>query len=132
MSHAAISRSEIGAPSPGDWAAAAPEPSTRSAASTALGVDMLTLPARIDPPARDAVEVLVHETVMIFYRRLGLAPLGHEFGAQRLRIAAVVGSAAQQHGRSAVPAPRHAKARVRLGQHRLLQRRLAPAAAAVG
>src|SRR5688572_9867926 len=63
MSHAAMSRSEIGLPSPGEWdvrgawavAAQAPSASVKTRTSERLGVDMLHLPVAVNAPARDAV-----------------------------------------------------------------------------
>src|SRR5882672_902030 len=118
MSQAVMSASEIRAPSPGVCA-------------SGLSVDMFDLPFAVDRPTREAVVVLVGEAERI--RRFpGLAALGDELGAQRLHAAGLVPGAALQYHRPAVPAPGHAEARERLGQHRLLQRGLAPALAAVG
>src|SRR5215831_16332371 len=57
--------------------------------------------------------------------------MGNDLGARRLHVAALVPGPALQHRGSAVPAPGHAEARERPWQHRLLQRRVAPALAAV-
>ncbi len=75
--------------------------------------------------------MLVREAERVLHRLLGLAALRDELGAQRLRVAGLVPGAALQHRGAAVPAPRHAEAGERLGQHRRLQRRLRPALAAV-
>src|ERR1700693_3906267 len=118
MSHAATSASEIRFPSAGDCAMAAPEPkaSTRKRAANRSGVDMFDLPFAVDAPARDAVVVLVWECQWVG-RPLGLAAQGHEFGAQGLHVPGLVPGAALQDHRPAVPAPGHAKAGERLGQH---------------
>src|SRR5882672_2605169 len=131
MSQAVMSASEIRAPSPGVCASAAPEPTRSAQTASGLSVDMFDLPFAVDRPTREAVVVLVGEAERI-RRFLGLAALGDELGAQRLHAAGLVPGAALQYHRPAVPAPGHAEARERLGQHRLLQRGLAPALAAVG
>src|SRR5262249_15089913 len=130
MSQGAMSASVMRTPSPGESAIAAPEMSARTASSS-LYVDMLHLPLAVDRPAREAVVVLVGERERI-RRLLRLAALSDEFGAQRLHVAAFVPRTALQDHRTAVPVPGHAEAGERLWQHRLLQRRLAPALAAVG
>src|SRR5258708_3112568 len=115
MSHAAISASLTGCPSRGVSAPAddAPKASVaRTAPKTtqaALSIHMLDLPAALDPPAGDAVEVLIGESEDR-WRLLGLAAQRHELGAGRLHVAAFVEGAALQHGRLAIPAPGHAKA----------------------
>src|SRR5882672_11637454 len=124
MSQAAMSASEIRAPSPGDCASAVLEHSASATAS--LSVDMFDLPVAVHSPAREAVVVLVGERERA-RRFLGLAALRDELGAQRLSASALVPRAALQDNRLAVPAPRHAEARERLGEHRFLQRGLAPA-----
>src|SRR3981081_2294153 len=85
MSHCWMSASEIGRPSLGDSASAAPTPSTRRTAASDLCIDMLDLPFAVDPPGRDAVVMLVGEGERCCDRRLGLAALRHEVGAQWLR-----------------------------------------------
>src|SRR5712691_8538446 len=134
MSQALMSVSEIGFPSLGVWASAAPEPQTsaRKKARTRLGVDMFDLPIAADPPARDAVVVLVGERENICNRLLGLAPNGHELGASRLRVACLVPSAALQDCGTAIPAPGRAEPGKSLRVHRLLERRLRPRLPAVG
>src|ERR1700687_2006997 len=145
MSHCWMSASESGRPSLGDSASAAPAPSTRRRATRhlvvahvllgepaatspehALRVDMLDLPFAVDPPGRDAVVMLVGEGERCCDRRLGLAALRHELGAQWLRGASLVPGAAQDHGRLAVPPPRHDEAGERLWGHRPLQGGLTP------
>src|SRR3954471_23853510 len=96
-----------------------------------LGIDMAHASVRIDGPARDAVVVLAWEAERRRYARR-LAALRDDLGARRLHVALVVPSAALQYRRAAIPLPRHAKARERLAHHRLLQRGLRPALAAVG
>src|SRR5262252_1174900 len=88
MSQAAMSASEIFAPSPGDCAIAAPDPRTSARTASDLGVNMFHLPLAVDRPAREAVVVLVGEGERV--RRLpGLAALGDELRAQRLHVAAL-------------------------------------------
>src|SRR5262249_13553993 len=131
MSQGASSVGLIGLPSSGPSARAAP--ATRRSEPTpsrSLRVDMLHLPFGVARRAGDAVEVLAREGEP--RRRLrGLAAMGDDLGARRLHVAALVPGAALQHRGPAVPAPRHAEARERPRQHRLLQRRLAPALASV-
>src|SRR5215471_7119229 len=82
MSHALISASEIGFPSPGGSASAAGA-ATASASTreeVALSIDMLDLSLVVDRPAREAVVVLAGESEHVGYLR-GLAPLGHELSA---------------------------------------------------
>src|SRR5262245_8240066 len=72
-SQAAMSASEIGLPSLGVCASAAPQPSASPSARTAgLGVNMAHLPVAVDRPARDAVVVLVHEAERVGDRLLRL------------------------------------------------------------
>src|SRR5437899_12073970 len=98
MSQALMSASEIGFPSRGVWASAAAEPKTtaRTKARTSLSVDMFDLPIAADPPARDAVVVLVGEREKIRNRILGLAPHGHDIVASRSRVASFVPSSSLQ------------------------------------
>src|SRR5712691_4403620 len=108
ISHALMSASEIGFPSPGVSAAAAPEPnvSATPSANSGLSVDMFDLPGVADAPAGDAVVVLVGESQRVGRRR-GLAPRGDELGPGRLEVAGLVpGAALQDHG-LAIPAPGH-------------------------
>src|SRR6267378_2969948 len=134
MSQALMSASEIGFPSRGVWASAAPEPkaSARTRATDGLSVNMFDLPVAGYPPAGDAVVVLVGEREKIRNRLLGLAPHGHELGTSRLRVAGFVPGAALQDRGTARPAPRRAEPRKGLGVHRLLKRRLRPRRPAVG
>src|SRR3954465_4629723 len=131
MSHGAISASVIGLPSFGPCAeTAATLSSTPVATRKALRVDMANASLLVDGPARDRVEVLARERAD--RRRLGSLPAPRdELGAGRLHVSALVPGAALQHGRPAIPTPRHAEARERLRQNRVLQRRLSPALAAV-
>src|SRR6266540_4285195 len=132
MSQARISDSETGCPRPGvSPALGAAKPRARSRTGNRLCIDMPDLPLAVDCPAGDAVEVLVRERRDRRDARR-LAAHGHELRARRLRIAGLVPGAALQYRRTAVPAPGHAEAGEGLGEHRLLQRRLRPAAAAVG
>src|SRR5882762_5031789 len=119
MSQAARSASDAGFPSPAVSAnaAAVPRPTASARTHRTLCVNMLDLPAALDPPARDAVEVLVGESED-GWRLLGFAAQRHEFRAGRLHIAGLVPGAALQHHRLAIPAPRHAEACESLRQHR--------------
>ena len=65
-----------------------------------LCVDMLHLAARQHAPGRDAIAVIIGPA----------AAQRHHLGARRLHVAGVVGDAALQQRRSAVPAPRHVEA----------------------
>src|ERR1700733_8783897 len=134
MSHCLMSASVSGLPRPGGCASPTPVPqaSARAAAAITLRVDMLDLPFAIDGPTCRAVVMLIGEGERRRDRVHGFAPLRHEFGAQRLDVAAVVVSAAEQRRRLAVPAPRHDEARKGLLVDRALQRGFAPALAAVG
>src|SRR6267143_6089282 len=134
MSQAARSAASIGLPRSGPAATAAPAPNASASAAAeieALRVNMFHLPFAADPPAREAVVVLVRKAE--HGRDIpGLAALGHELGAGRLHVAGFVPRAALQYGRPAVPAPGHAEPGESLGEHRRLQRGLSPALAAVG
>src|SRR5260221_4153366 len=132
MSHAAMSAGSIGVPRFGPAAKAAldPRPSARATAGS-LCVDMFHLPFAVDRPAGEAVVMLVREGQHV-RDFVGLAALGHELGAGRLHVAALVPGAALQYGRAAVPAPGHAEPGKGLGERRRLQRRLRPTLAAVG
>src|SRR6267142_1024370 len=132
MSHAAISAGSSGVPRFGPAAKAAPDPrASARAMAGSLCVDMFHLPFAVNRPAGEAVVVLVREGQHV-RDLLGLAALGHELGAGRLHVAALVPGAALQYGRTAIPAPRRPEPSESLGEHRLLQRRLCPALAAVG
>src|SRR5438067_5561368 len=98
MSHAAMSASVAGLPRPGACAnaAGATQASTAATAHENLRVDMLDPSGAVDRPARDAVEMLVGESEHR-RRRPGLAAHGHELGAGRLHVAALVPGAALQH-----------------------------------
>src|SRR5438445_10853485 len=132
MSRAAISAGSIGVPrfGPAEKAALEPRPSARTIPGN-LRVNMFHLPFAVDRPAREAVVVLVREREHVG-DLVGLAALGHELGAGRLHVAALVPGAALQYGRTAIPAPRRPEPSECLGAHRLLQRCLGPALAAVG
>src|SRR3989442_13600830 len=109
MSQAAISAGSIGFPRFGPSPKAALEPSA-SARTTAelrsLGVNMGDLPLAVDRPARDAVVVLAREG-RAGRDRLGLAALGHDLCAGRLRVAALVPPAAWPDCPPAIPVPGH-------------------------
>src|SRR5438874_9148315 len=131
MSQGASSCAVIGLPRPGVSADALDANTSATATSRFLRIDMLDLPLVVDRPAGDAIEMLAREGE--HRRRLrGLAAMRDDLGARRLHIAAFVPGSALQHRRSTVPAPGHAEAGEGLGQDRLLQRRLAPALAAIG
>src|SRR6188472_572153 len=108
MSHGASSAGDIGLPSLGPSAASALAPTrTPSEARRILGVDMANASLLVDGPACDRVEVLAGEGA--YRRRLGGLPAYRdELGAGRLTVSALVPCAALQHGRAALPAPRHA------------------------
>src|SRR5215831_9878204 len=104
MSHALISASEIGFPSPGGSASAAGA-ATASASTreeVALSIDMLDLSLVVDRPAREAVVVLAGESEHVGYLR-GLAALGDELRAQRLRVSRLIPGAALQDRRLPIP-----------------------------
>src|SRR5580704_2612472 len=101
-------------------------------ARSGLRIDMFDLPFAVDAPAGDAVVVLVGERERSRQRLGGLAACGDELGAQGLRVAGLVPGPALQDRRLAIPAPRHGEAGECLVVDRPLQRRLAPAFAAVG
>src|ERR1700730_4339078 len=128
MSQALMSASETGLPSPGLSASTGPAPSesARASAESGLCIDMLDLPFAVDRPAGDAVVVLVGESQRGRHRLAGLAPRRHEFGAQRLGVAAVVPGAALQDRGLALPAPGHDEAGERLGIDGPLQRGFCP------
>src|SRR5256886_7337752 len=132
MSQAASSAGSIGLPRFGPWAKAALEPrASRAAKIRGLRVNMFHLPIALDRPSRDAVVVLAREARYGGNLR-GLAARGHDLGAGRLHVAGLVPRAALQNPRTAIPAPGHAEAGKGLAVHRLLQRRLLPALAAIG
>src|SRR5437870_7940404 len=135
MSQSARSASVIGLPSPGASAATATPAATTKANETTsaklLPIDMLGLPFAVDGPARDDVHVPHREGC---HRNVdfGLPAFGEHLGAGRLHVASLVPGAALQDHRLAVPAPRHAEAGQRLGEHWRVERGLAPALAAIG
>src|SRR5262249_56240709 len=108
MSHALISASEIGFPSPGgsasDGSAAKASASRRE--GVALSIDMLDLSLVVDRPAREAVVVLVGEPEHVGDLR-GLAALGDELRAQRLRVSRLIPGAPLHDRPLAVPPPPH-------------------------
>src|SRR5579871_5557919 len=132
-----MSCSDMGLPRfgepPGLCAPTAPTLNTSAVAraNSDLRIDMLDLPFAVDAPAGDAVVVLVRERERGGERLLGLAPRRHEFRAQWLHVAGLVPGAALQDRGLAIPAPGHLEPRECLVEDRLLQRRLAPALAAV-
>src|SRR2546427_1334444 len=116
MSQAAISAGSSGVPrfGPAEKAALEARPNARTMPGS-LCVDMFHLPFAVDRPAGEAVVVLVRESQHV-RDLLGLAALGHELGAGRLRVAGLVPRAALQDRRTAVPPPRHAEPGKRLGE----------------
>src|SRR5947207_14644866 len=109
--HAPTSASVIGLPSLGpSWATAAePNASARQTETSRLRVDMFDRSIVVDAPTRDAVVVLVRER-QGRHGLAGFAARGHEFRAGRLHVAGFVPGPALQHGRSAIPTPRHPEA----------------------
>src|SRR3954469_1602094 len=107
MSHGARSASVMGFPSFGPCADATPTLISKlAAARRALRVDMANASLLVDGPAGNRVEVLTRERAD--RRRLGGLPAHrNELGARRLHVSALVPGAALQHGRRAIPAPRH-------------------------
>src|SRR5260221_2636231 len=126
MSDGGMSAGWSGVPRFGPAAKAAPDPrpSARAMAGS-LCIDMLHLPFAVDRPAGEAVVVLVREGQHV-RDLLGLAALGHELGAGRLHVAALVPRAALQYGRAAVPAPGPAEPGKGLGERRRVKRPLCP------
>src|SRR5262245_36305540 len=108
MSQEARSSAEIGLPSFGPCWADAGAASTRTAAGTAaarnlyigLRIDILHLAIAGHGPRLDHVVVVLR----------ALAAQRDELRAARLDVAGLVGAAALQHRRAAVPLPRHAEA----------------------
>src|SRR3979411_3527215 len=108
ISCSVIALASLGVCGAGDCASAAPAPNASANTRAAgLRVDMLDLPLAVDPPARDAVVVLVGEGERRRDRRLGFAPCRHELGTQRLHVAGLVPGAAFPDRRLAAPAPPH-------------------------
>src|SRR4029077_20649624 len=134
ISHCLMSLSVSGLPRPASCAAAALAVSAKARADAAriLGIDMFDRSRAVDRPAGDAVVVLIGESERGRNRSTRFAAHGHKIRAQRLHVAAVVIGATLQDCRLAIPAPRHDKPRECLVVNRALQRRLAPAFAAVG
>src|SRR5581483_2509242 len=87
-----------------------------------LGVNMADLPLRIDGPGSYAVAMVIGPTA---------SRLDH-FGARRLHIARVVGAAALQQHRPAIPLPGQVEPRQRASTDRSLHMGLSPALAAIG
>src|SRR2546427_3865384 len=124
MSHAAISSGVAARPRFGPSAAnataevrAKPEAAMR----IALHVDMLHLALVGNGPGRDGIGVIDRP----------VAAPGDHLLARRLDVTGLVGGAALQDRRVAVPTPWNAEACQRLRQHRRLQRRRRPTLAAV-
>src|SRR5215471_1039476 len=126
MSQDARSSGEIGLPRLGlCWANtgdANAKSSAGAAATKILRIDIFHLAIAGYGPGLDHVVVV----------DAAVAAQRDELRAARLDVAGLVGRTALQHRGAAVPLPGHAEARRRLRQHRLLQRRNAPALAAVG
>src|SRR5205807_10625372 len=102
-----------------------------ASAATSSRVDMLHLAAAVDSPARRPVVVLADERGD-GPNVLALATLANDLRARRLHVSRLVPRAALQDRGTAVPAPWNAEAGECLGEHRLLEHGLRPAAAAVG
>src|SRR5262245_64626731 len=120
MSHGARSAGAIGCPKRGASAAR-----TGAAAITTAAAIIATpairrsceriarLPFLVDPPAGDGVVVVLPAQPAV----------GDELRPRGLHHAGIVGGATLQQRRAAVPLPGGAKARERLRQHRLLDRK---------
>src|SRR5579871_6744765 len=109
MSQVARSSGEIALPRLGDcWAAAAPHRATSAAAAASSRINIFHLALVGDVPARDHVAV---EVAAVATQRDKLRP-------RRLDVAGLVGGAALQRHRAAIPLPGHAEARERLRQYR--------------
>src|SRR5580692_1761884 len=133
MSHSARSLWLTGLPRFGVSAKAAPPPIASAKAQVALRrsrIDMPDLTLGIHAPPGDGVEVVAGKAERR-RRPRSLSALVHELVAGRLHVAALVPRPALQDGRSAVPAPRHAKACKGLRQPRLVECCFAPALAAI-
>src|SRR5688572_25718504 len=106
MSHGAISAGAMGCPNCGACADAAFGAAMSIAAQTArlLSIHIGRLPLLVDAPACDRVVVVDAPK----------AAVGGELRARRLHHAGVVGGAALEHGRPAIPLPSRAEAHRRL------------------
>src|SRR5262245_13736473 len=129
MSHGARSAGAIGCPKRGASAArtgaaaiATATPIIAAPATTRSRERIACLPSLVDPPAGDGIVVVLPAQPAV----------GDELRARGLHHAGIVGGAALQQRRAAVPLPGGAKTRERLRQHGLLQRSAGPALAAVG
>src|SRR5438270_627263 len=124
MSHGARSAGAIGWPNCGACALAMTAPASSSAAlkTTDLHIRIGRLPLVVDAPGLDGVEVVV----------AAQTALGDELRARGLHQAGIVGGAALQLRRAAVPLPSGAEAGERLRQHRIVEHRRRPGLAAVG
>src|SRR5215471_1748642 len=126
MSQEARSSGEIGLPRLGlCWAATGDASARRRAGAAAtkiLRIDIFHLAIAGHGPGLDHVVVV----------NTAVAAQRDELRAGRLDVTSLVGGAALQHRGAAVPLPCHTEPRRSLRQHWLLQRRLAPALAAVG
>src|SRR5262249_16195142 len=124
MSHGARSAGEIGWPNCGVCARADADAAISIAAPRMKRsrIRIGRLPLVVDRPGLDGVEVV----------GAGQPALGDELRARGLHHAGVVGGAALQHRRRAVPLPRRAEARECLWQYRIAERCRRPALAAVG
>src|SRR4029079_548840 len=129
MSQPAISCVVAGLPKPncsGAAAIAISDAPTVNAKATpsdrSKHLDIADLAGRIDAPCLDGVVVI---------NRAGAAH-GAQLPDGRLHVASLVDHARLRRRRAAIPRPIDAKARERLGQHRLRKARRAPVAATVG
>src|SRR6185437_15897923 len=122
-------------PSPGPSPATAiAEPNAMANAPTTgkqLRIEMLDLPFVVDGPARNDIHV-PHRECRDRYVHLGCAAHGEHLVTCGLPVARFVPGFALQHDRLPVPMPRHPETGQCLAQHRRVERRLAPAFAAVG
>src|SRR5438477_1794674 len=119
MSHGARSAGAIGWPNDGACALAMTAPASSSAAlrTADLHIRIGRLPLVVDLPGLDGVKVVL----------AAQAAIGNELRARGLHHAGVVGGAALQLRRAAVPLPSGAEARERLRQHRIVEHRRRPA-----
>src|SRR5215468_6575028 len=124
MSQGAMSAGAIGWPNLGGVCADAMPVRATTAAPIRrfLRIDIDRLPLLVDPPALDRIVVIL----------AAQAALGRKGGARRLHHAGVVGGAALQHHRTAVPLPGRAEAHRRLRQDRAREGSRCPTLSAVG
>src|SRR3954466_8313338 len=95
MSHGARSAGEIDCPSCGPWASAGAAAQIAAQTARCLSVNIGRLSLLVDAPACDRI-VVIHPAQ---------APLRNEGRARRLHHSGIIGGAALQHRRTAVPLP---------------------------